>query len=105
VGRGELPIARGVALTADDRFRGEIIERLMCDFAIDLDAVCARHGRARADLAASLRRLAPFVADGLVETDGGRIRAVGEGRLVIRSICAAFDAYFEADAGRHSKAI
>jgi oxygen-independent coproporphyrinogen-3 oxidase len=39
VGKRELPIVRGVALTDDDRFRGEIIERLMCDFEVDLAAL------------------------------------------------------------------
>lgn len=105
VASGELPVARGVALSADDRFRGEIIERLMCDLSIDLEAVCRRHDRAFADLAPALARLAAFEADGLLRIDGARLQAVGDGRLVIRSICAVFDAYFEPDAGRHSKAI
>ncbi|MGA0604814.1 oxygen-independent coproporphyrinogen III oxidase [Phenylobacterium sp. VNQ135] len=102
---GHLPVARGVALTDDDRFRGEIIERLMCDLAVDLDAACARHGRLRSDLEPALTRLQPFVADGLVRIDGGRISAVGAGRLVIRSIAACFDAYFAPDAERHSRAL
>jgi oxygen-independent coproporphyrinogen-3 oxidase len=105
VTRGELPVARGVAITADDRFRGDIIERLMCDFAVDLDAACARHGRPATELHAALGRLEPFFDDGLVALDGGRLRVLGEGRLVIRSVCAAFDAYFAPEAGRHSKAI
>src|SRR5262249_15164171 len=33
---GRLPIARGVALDADDRRRRAIIERLMCDRRVDL---------------------------------------------------------------------
>ncbi|MBS0362406.1 MAG: oxygen-independent coproporphyrinogen III oxidase, partial [Proteobacteria bacterium] len=45
-----LTVVRGVALTPDDLFRGEIIERLMCDLAVDLSAVCARHGRDLSDL-------------------------------------------------------
>lgn len=101
-----LPVARGVGLTDDDRFRGEIIERLMCDLAVDLDAVCARHGRRRqADLADSLASLEPFVQDDLVRIEGGRVRIVGRGRLVVRSVCAVFDAYFAPDGGRHSKAL
>lgn len=105
VREGRLPVARGVAVTPDDRFRGEIIERLMCDLQVDLDAVCARHGRRREDVAACTARLAPFVQDGLVRIDGGLIEAVGAGRLVIRSIAAVFDAYFTPDSGRHSRAI
>jgi oxygen-independent coproporphyrinogen-3 oxidase len=101
----QLPIARGVALTGDDRFRGEIIERLMCDLMVDLADVCVRHDRDPRDLSEAIARLAPFVADGLVQLDGGRVEVVGHGRLVVRSICAVFDAYFAPEAGRHSKAL
>lgn len=105
VREGRLPVARGVALTAEDRFRGEIIERLMCDLEVDLDAVCARHGRPRQELDGCLARLRPFAQDGLVRIAGGRVETVGAGRLVIRSIAAAFDAYFAPDSGRHSRAL
>lgn len=101
----QLPVARGVALTGDDRLRGEIIERLMCDLEVDLDAVCARHGASVADLGGSIARLAPFLADGLARLDGSRLKVVGAGRLVVRSICACFDIYFAAEAARHSKAL
>src|SRR5690606_15428124 len=33
VDAGELPVARGCVLGEDDRMRGWVIERLMCDFA------------------------------------------------------------------------
>ena len=32
-----LPTVRGIAVTDEDRLRGRIIERLMCDFSVDLD--------------------------------------------------------------------
>lgn len=102
---GHLPIARGVPITADDRFRGEIIERLMCDFEVDLAAVCARHGRTPRDLSAEKARLAEFQADGLVELQGDRIKVTLAGQTVVRTVCAAFDVYFNAEAGRHSKAL
>ncbi|TAJ73589.1 MAG: oxygen-independent coproporphyrinogen III oxidase [Phenylobacterium sp.] len=105
VAAGRLPVARGVALTDEDLFRGEIIERLMCDLSVDLEAVCARHGRSVSDLSDALTRLAPFVGDGLVRFDGRILRVEGYGRLVVRSVCAAFDTYFESDGGRHSKAL
>ncbi|MBS0333138.1 MAG: coproporphyrinogen III oxidase, partial [Proteobacteria bacterium] len=100
-----LAVVRGVALTPDDLLRGEIIERLMCDLEVDLAAVCARHGRRVSDLEAEIRALAPAIGEGLVTLDGARLRIVDDGRLVVRSICAAFDAYFSPAAGRHAKAI
>lgn len=105
VKEGRLPVARGVAFSSEDRFRAEIIERLMCDFSVDLAAVSARHGRLAQSLATELVRLAPFVADGLAEIRGFHVQVLPPGRLLVRSIAAVFDAYFNADSQRHAKAI
>ena len=105
VKEGRLPITRGVAVDAEDRFRAEIIERLMCDFHVDLAAVCARHGRACSDLAQDVSRLAPFIADGLAQIRGSRVEVLPAGHLLVRSIAAVFDAYFSAEGQRHAKAI
>lgn len=102
---GDLPIARGVVVTDEDRFRGEIIERLMCDLAVDLGAVCDRHGRTLAGLADELSDLRAFADDGLVVMQGDRLTVTDLGRLVVRSVCAVFDTYFAPEAGRHSKAL
>lgn len=101
----QLPVAKGVALSADDRLRAEIIERLMCDFAVDLGEVCARDGRSPRKLVHEIASLETFAADGLVELDGYRVQVTEAGRLVVRSICAVFDVYFRAAEGRHSRAL
>jgi len=41
--RGELPIAKGYGLTRDDRLRADLIERVMCDFRVDVEQVCRDH--------------------------------------------------------------
>ncbi len=105
LGRGELPVARGVEITADDRFRGEIIERLMCDFSVDLAEVCAGHGRELAELDESLAMLGPMQDDGVAIVRGATVEATRTGRDFIRSICAAFDAHLEHGAIRHSASI
>ncbi len=105
VERGELPVARGVAMTDDDRFRAEIIERLMCDFSVDLADVCDRHGRPLADLDDALDRLAPMQEDGIAEVRGTTVEATRAGRDFIRSICAAFDVHLERGAARHSAGV
>jgi oxygen-independent coproporphyrinogen III oxidase len=76
---GQLPVARGVAVTLEDLFRAEIIERLMCDLAADLEAVCARHDRTMADLSEAITRLTPFLSDGLARFDGRRQSPAGCG--------------------------
>lgn len=93
---GRLPVARGVALSDDDRSRRALIERLMCDFAVELDAQA---------YAPELAALAGHAADGLVEIDGGRLTVTERGRPLVRSVAAAFDRYLAPAEGRHSRAV
>lgn len=103
--RGTLPTARGVALTADDRLRGEIIERLMCDFTVDLGQVCAAHGVLRSALADAETTLNTLARDGLIERQGDRIDVTLVGRPYVRAVCVAFDAYLDPEAKRHAIAV
>ncbi|MET0271627.1 MAG: oxygen-independent coproporphyrinogen III oxidase [Phenylobacterium sp.] len=105
VSAGDLPIARGVAITSEDRFRGEIIERLMCDLEVDLAAVCVRHGRSVTELANELARLEGFERDGLVRRDGASLAVTELGRVLVRSVCTVFDTHLAPEAQRHSKAL
>ena len=105
VNAGDFPIARGVVATAEDRFRGEIIERLMCDLEVDLAMVCKRHERPLADLADDRSRLAEFVADGLIELEGDRVAVTELGRLAIRSVCAVFARHLAAGGVHHARAL
>jgi oxygen-independent coproporphyrinogen III oxidase len=100
---GRLPIARGAALTDDDRLRREIIERLMCEFRIDLDALADRPGFAPDRFAVECHRLTPFEADGLVNRADSKIVVADRGRPFVRSICAVFDRYLDASAERHGR--
>ena len=98
-----LPIARGYRFAGDDRLRGAIIERLMCDHRVDLGAICQRFG---ADPTALLDEtsLDPLIADGLVEQDGACITIRAHARPLVRSIAAAFDAHLPRG-GIHSRAV
>jgi oxygen-independent coproporphyrinogen-3 oxidase len=103
--RGELPVARGVALTEDDRFRAEVIERLMCDMAVDLDAICARHGRRVEDLYDEREALKDFFRDGLLVREGETLCVTERGRPFVRTICALFDAHLRPGTTRHAQAV
>ena len=105
IAKGELATVRGVPLTDDDRFRGEIIEQLMCDFTVDLADLCARHGRDFSDLAPALDQLAEPLRDGVAELAGARLTITDLGRPYLRTVCAAFDAYLDPAATRHSAAV
>jgi oxygen-independent coproporphyrinogen-3 oxidase len=101
---GRLASARGIVLTADDRARGRVIERLMCDFSVDLDVV-GIGDTAATSIAAELDALAPLAAQALVRLEGARIAVTEQGRPFVRLIAAAFDAYLPRGGARHSPAV
>jgi oxygen-independent coproporphyrinogen-3 oxidase len=103
--RGDLATVRGIALSDDDRLRREIIERLMCDFAAPLDALCRSYGRDAADLEAERDGLQPMIEDEMVVLDEGWLRVTEAGRPLVRTVCAVFDRYLGANGGRHSTAL
>ncbi len=102
---GGLAIARGRALTDDDRVRRAIIERLMCDLDVDLAAVAARYGRQPSDFLPEIRSLASLRAQGIVQVEGWRVRVPEEMRVAVRLVCAAFDSYFQPQTVRHAVAV
>lgn len=99
---GNLPTVRGVSLSEDDRLRRKIIERLMCDFSVDLDQMTS--GTAQ-DFTAELQAIDALARDGLVKREGLSITIPEESRLLVRNVCATFDQYLESGAVRHSRAV
>ncbi|MCR9056572.1 MAG: oxygen-independent coproporphyrinogen III oxidase [Rhodobacteraceae bacterium] len=111
---GELPVSKGLALSADDRMRGRIIEELMTNYACDLAPVCERYGLSLRDLETALDTLQDLITDGMVALDFGandnvRVSVTETGRPYVRLAAAAFDAYLaESQAtgkARHSAAV
>ena len=94
VAAGELPVARGIALDADDQIRRAVIGRLMCEGEVDLCQVGAEHGVDGASYfepeLAQVRTLGE-----LARYDGAQttLRATDLGRLLIRNVCMVFDRY------------
>lgn len=84
-----LPVARGVARTEDDRLRGRLIERLMCDMGVDLAQMEAQLDVFEPELAA----LQPLADDGLIVITGPHIRVTEKGRPFLRNVAAAFDTH------------
>jgi oxygen-independent coproporphyrinogen-3 oxidase len=97
---GALASARGCRLDDEDVLRGRIIERLMCDFEVDLGKVAPQ-----AEFSDEFAMLGPMIRDGLVEVDGSRLIVTDAGRPVVRVIAAAFDTYRRPASAQFSKAI
>ena len=100
IAAGTFATVKGLALSDDDRLRASIIERLMCDLALDLDDF---GGAAR--FAGEMETLRGLAAQGLLTIDGAKIAITDEGRPYIRIAAAAFDSYLTASAKRHSVAV
>ena len=106
VGAGKLATVKGIELSADDRLRAHIIERLMCDMAVDLDAAAGATGYDSAtDFSGELASLQPFQDSGSVEIDGRRIRITESGRPYMRLVASVFDTYLAQAKSRHSVAV
>ena len=102
---GRLATARGVALDREDRLRRAVIERIMCDLQVDLDALCAEHGRESGHFAPEMGQLQSFEEDRLIERNGGLIQVTEQGRPLVRSVAGVFDRYLPSSRARHSQAV
>lgn len=101
---GGLATLRGYALTPDDRLRADLIERIMCDFAVDVGEVCRAHDRDPEALLASLPRLPTLAAHGLIHREGVILSVPEDARTFVRNVAAAFDAHLGTSAAVHSRA-
>jgi oxygen-independent coproporphyrinogen III oxidase len=100
IAAGTLATVRGVVMSEDDRVRGAIIERLMCDLAVDLDRIAPN-----LSFDAEIAALDPLVQEGLVCVEERNIATTEMGRPFVRLVAAAFDTYLATKSARHSLAV
>jgi oxygen-independent coproporphyrinogen III oxidase len=106
IAEGKLATVKGIALSDDDRLRGQIIERLMCDMAVDLDAIADESGfDVATDFSDELDALQPYQENGSVLIEGHRIQITDKGRPYLRLVASAFDTYLAQAKSRHSVAV
>jgi oxygen-independent coproporphyrinogen-3 oxidase len=96
INAGEPATSVGYRMTADDHIRKETIMKLMCNLEIDKGSISEAFGIDFDDYFRSdIPKLAPFIAEELVENDSEKVRVKGSGILIIRNIAMCFDAYLE----------
>jgi oxygen-independent coproporphyrinogen-3 oxidase len=105
ISRGELATAKGYALTADDRLRADLIERVMCDFKVDVSQVCRTHGTEPESLLQSIPRLKMLEQDGIIRLKDNVLSVSDDTRFLVRTVASAFDAYLGASGRTHSRAV
>ena len=99
------PVTRGLAFSREDRARGAIIERLMCDFTVDYGVLALEHGYAIDAFDATKTALIDLAEDGVVELTDRRVTVTPRGQPFLRLAAAAFDAYLAAAPARHTVAV
>lgn len=104
---GKLPLKKYCPISDEDKLRAHIIERLMCDFKIDLAETYDTFGYAPDHFSAELHRLETYVTLGFIEVENHIITIKPHARLMARSICAIFDSYLSqpSNTPRHAQAI
>ena len=104
---GRLPVARGYLTTWEDRLRGHVIARLMCDLRLDFDRIGREWGiDFERYFAEALAQLEEPAADGLLRRTAAGVEVTAPGRLFIRNLAMCFDAYLEPERkGLYSKTV
>ena len=102
---GRLPTAKGFALGESDRLRAALIERLMCEFRVDIAAVCEDHRATVNCVADAFPALERLAAAGVIRRNGNEISVAPDARGLVRAVAASFDAYRARSPRQHSPAL
>ena len=105
IAEDRLATAKGYAFTREDRFRADIIERIMCDLAVDLPRVSRLHGRDHQSAIVDRPRIESLIADGAVTMIDDRLSISDGAEFLVRSVASAFDAHLANSAATHSRAV
>ena len=105
VGKGGLAAVKGIELSPDDHLRSHVIERLMCDFSVDLSDLQRRFGKVSQAVRDEAQQFAAGDRDGIVRLDAGIFAVTEAGKPFVRNIAAIFDSYLGNGRGRHSVAV
>ncbi len=100
-----MPVIKHCPVDNDDRMRGVIIERLMCDFRVNLTEICMRFGKSVAVLQDAVSQLFPLERDGLVRTMRNNVIITEHGQPFARVVAACFDRYRQQGETRHARAV
>ncbi|MCG6856742.1 MAG: oxygen-independent coproporphyrinogen III oxidase [Salaquimonas sp.] len=105
VAKGELPVAKGVELTDDDRLRARVIEMLMCEFGFSSARLREEFGEAAEAVIMEAEARAASDAHGFFRSEGDRFVIAEEGRPFARTMASWFDAYLGKGKARHSSGV
>lgn len=100
INAGEFATVRGVPTNDADRNRRDLLDRLLCDFEVDL----SQFGGAQ-NFAHNLEPIKELVAEGIAEIKENKVAATEMGKPFVRIIAQHFDEYLSRSGGKHSRVI
>jgi oxygen-independent coproporphyrinogen-3 oxidase len=100
-----LAIVRGVEFSEEDKIRGDVIERLMCDLAFSAKSLRGRPDGLARELIETARTVVAEDRDGFVAPTTDGFMVTERGRPFVRAIATRFDAYLATTTARHSAAV
>lgn len=90
--QGQLPCVRGLHANHIDPLHRLLLERLLCTFALDFDALSLQSGvDVRQRYAQHWPALRQLHADGVIVLDDSGLRVPAQARLLVAAVCAAFE--------------
>jgi oxygen-independent coproporphyrinogen-3 oxidase len=98
-----LPIRHGFAMSEEDRLRNFVIMSIACQLSVSFEEVNQKFDiDFQQHFASSIKRLQPFIDDGLVAISESTISISHQGQLVLRNICMLFDEHLPVNPGKSS---
>jgi oxygen-independent coproporphyrinogen-3 oxidase len=99
----ELATCRGWKAGAEDSFRKEIIDTLMCYMEADIGQIAERHGLDANICVRELQLLQECAYSDIVHTQGNLVQIATPYRMASRAVAAVFDQYQLPDSARYSR--
>lgn len=103
----QLPIVKGYHSTFEDKIRGDLIKKLLCEFKVNLHAFTTQWSidNFACYFDEEIKRLQPFIDDGLVKLTADQLMITSAGKLLVRTIASSFDEYLNTHQMRYSRVI
>ncbi len=105
---GIFPIAKGYAMSEDDKIRKEVIMKIMCDFELDFAKIENKFGINFDEyFKFGLSNLTELIEDKLIKLANRKITVSEMGRLLIRNVAINFDGFIErkTDTAKYSRTV
>jgi oxygen-independent coproporphyrinogen-3 oxidase len=102
LGKRQLPVIRGYALTRDDELRRDVIMALMCQGRVEFGAIEKTHGIQMATyFETELAALRNMADSGLVTLGEGAVQVTAAGWFLVRAVAMVFDHHLQSAQEKH----